>query len=1317
MDIIEENDNQISNNQTSDNQTSDNQKRKRPAGSRTYDSPELKSDEKQPKQVNIELSYIKAILENRRNLSSQLQHKFNENLLVEKQTIPNYVDTYKIQNTDLKGLKHADPTKCFTIFWSNDELKYNHSKFMEDLKIIDDIYYYSWRDNPHSFGLSGELSIARLISYALQITIAFCKIDKIIKYFNADPNIKIIFEYFKNKSKTQIFEEVFKTQIPTREDLDEKEAKTLLLKMLIIIQNIKIIYDKIPQMNEDRVYLSDAYKFLTQIILTKSSLDSCQAEAITDIVNLKLNKEFEEAKGDAAIQQLQDIQQNQVSDNNFCLFNTYDFSAVVNTPHTPVMGAAKYDGVKGEFIFIIDNSAIFASVLILNYDINMDDDNFRMIKTTFEEHKINSLEDFINKFDKCLQIDNFYETLQDFGDTLTRISIPIPKRIYEKLSSKFLKFNVSKYNLKTENITKYSRDIRAHDYDGSPIRLFGIEFYIKKMILYRLNQTDINIIDDKKIIELLDNENIIEVIKFILEDESIKIQETFKNWNNINLSKQSKVPNLNNPDANKGLVRLLYMELYKKYYTDLALLYDPFKIYPEQIRILYFLMATEKAEEFENTQYVKLKHRMFVFDLNLLRRTGSTSENNFEDMVVLHCGKIFGKLKSESEYNSENLLKLKNQGYVIKTYELPVNTFGVVDLCQKRGGVNSVPGGILFESTATEADAAHASLGDYTNIVNISNNVDLYYNGFKCATVYSGKYIGEDQPQTFNYSRFTYFTLLFNLEKYNITEKNAKSTLEYLHKILTFEETTIIENDKIKVEINRHWKQLTKYGVIFQKKVINIYIYWLTQQISNISNENETTVNRLKAILNDFKEKVDNNVNTILEIEYEIKEINKIYNIDQVISLVQYKNYNDLKLLFIIILNNTKILCDKLKETYTDQGIFSAAGTTVTIHLNIHNLIKGFIESLNNFYNSVNTSNYVSVSDKIILEYTISEILRIIYYILNDDDDKYYGFIDIEEQKIKNKIAAEAKEVARLANKAADAAKKAAKNAKKGGGLQQIQNGGYGEIIIYNELSDVATLFGETEYGNHLTVENGKFVIKPIYTKEEYDYLNVLYGYKLPEENTSVAKDQYPKINNAEKTDQGQGLELKIGIPKLGTNEIQVFTSEKSTEKLNTDVSTDKQITDEGNKVKYNTKTTSIKREREDRVLDGDTNNSNAPQPNSKLSRSGSVEATKPMSYTIGTKENPQRTQEDKNKKRSHDNVKSNEMDIDNSESTNTGESNKFTKVFLNKGVPTNQSNTVFGGSNKTKKYKKEYKKKFTKYLKERVYKNKTKRKVINIKK
>ena len=354
------------------------------------------------------LTDVKTILANRSTLANSMQFEFNKELT----TVKNLEDKYLITTNPNIGVCLADPTKCYTIFWQNDEI----SDFINHLK-VQSVKHFDWRnEGPGSnstFGLSGELSIARLISYALEMTIAMCKISELDKYFiqrnTADDtaDATTIFKYFKDTEKTKIFNDTFKKDIPSREDFDKDPAKDLVMKMLIIIQQLKISFDLVYATDKitEQKYLSDAYKFLTKIILTKSSLDSCQAETISHLVN--------------------------VDTNNFCLFNTYDFSAVVNTPYCPVMSAVKYPGVQGEFIFIIDNSAIFALVLILVYDFVDTTPEYNSIKAILEEKGITTLDNFYNNPNILEEEDlnelSLYDLLEKYGNKLNNISIPISK--------------------------------------------------------------------------------------------------------------------------------------------------------------------------------------------------------------------------------------------------------------------------------------------------------------------------------------------------------------------------------------------------------------------------------------------------------------------------------------------------------------------------------------------------------------------------------------------------------------------------------------------------------------------------------------------------------------------------------------------------------------------------------------------------------------------------------------------------------------------------------------------------------------------------
>ena len=366
-------------------------------------------------------------LKQRENVKTKLQTHFNREL-IDNAVLSNDAFSKYIDNPGI-----ADPTTCYTVFWPAERSSTDRpSTLINDILKKSDIKFNNWRSIENSIGLSGELSIARLISYALEIMIALCQIPEFQKYIYTDfdsyisakktPDdkikiIKIIKEFAKGKQHN--FKNVFgKITQPTRLDFENDKPNEIVLDMLLILQQIKITYNKLPSSDgEEKNILSDAYTLLTKIILTKSSLDSCQAESIRYLSELDKGIEPD---ADADVK------------NNFCLFNSYDFSAVVNTPFCPVMGSAKYSGVKDEFIFIIDNSAILGLVLVLEYyDENAEDYNaIKSIKPTMTANNINSLVDFYEVINTPTSITN-----TDDGTTTTSIDNTIKTILGTEITS------------------------------------------------------------------------------------------------------------------------------------------------------------------------------------------------------------------------------------------------------------------------------------------------------------------------------------------------------------------------------------------------------------------------------------------------------------------------------------------------------------------------------------------------------------------------------------------------------------------------------------------------------------------------------------------------------------------------------------------------------------------------------------------------------------------------------------------------------------------------------------------------------------------
>jgi hypothetical protein len=1343
-------------------------------------------------------------LKQREIVKTKLQTHFNRQLItniVSNVNFGNYI------NDNTSGI--ADPTTCYTVFWPTDR----SSTLISDILPRNDIIKLNrWRDKPISIGLSGELSIARLISYALEIMFALCQsqefqtnifsdIDKKTGKQTPDDKIKNIIKEFA-KGKLYNFKNAFgKTTQPTRLDFESEKPNELVLDMLLIMQQIKIRYNVVkndPKLQLKLQILSDAYTLLTKIILTKSSLDSCQAESIKQLSDLDNGIE-----SDAEI----DVK------NNFCLFNSYDFSAVVNTPFCPVMGSAKYNGVKAEFIFIIDNSAILGLVFVLEYYDENDDDynNTKLIRSVMEQNNINSLDDFykvINtprEFENDISIDNtidllltvnldpndennypgnpknMYNSLQKLGDSFKNISIPINKNDYEKLSKIFLRYNVFIGNVTTQNITNFSRDIRAHDYGGSPIRLFGIEFYIKHRIRQWLQITiknddnytkegTLNIIDDATLIGALKGKNLLEIdefINFILSNESITIQGMFYNWNNSSVT---------------GIVSDFVKEQYIKQYPANVLLYNPFKDYPEKINRLYLLMAIENYKEFETSQYINLKHRMFVFGLDLLK---SLEDKKCDEYVVLHSGHLFKDKESDAEYNFKKLESIRNIGFVIKPYELPVNTLGVVDLCQKRKGVNSAPGAILVESTATEADAAHASLGDHTKRINISTDVDLYYNGLKCGTVYSGKYQKSSAEikeinNAIN-SRFPYLNLLESLTKYKITKASEAKTKQHLIQLLTqpLEVSSHYpeENDddyEMKNAFKTQWEQIGDFGNSLNEEIYNIYSDWLSSEIEDIQTQTLTAQSsaKLDSDKSDSAKPDSNIINKVREINSDSKQNSNINYYDRLKAILSELNTSneDKNKYNIAFLNKTITNINSLQQTDIFIGISNLVNNFKNIQdrktslvnalrENIGNNIftqifaqvKNFAISLHKFYDSVNKSEYVSSSEKIILENNISEISRILYYKLNDDSNKFYGYIDLEQEERRKAEEAAAKLAAIEADKEAKRIKvEADKEAKriiaeekrlkveenkrliseekrlkaeekrlkatKGGSLEKYFN----NFPIQQKGGDPESLndwpiIGKNNY--MMVLINGKYKFEPYYNENNSSYI---------QEQTTESVDTGMGMGTGIYSDEGQSMAQgkqdpygsieKRGEKLTGTDEFSgmsssIYKPDIKEEDLN--YAKERKFSSAQALAGVVKDTTDIEKDNSPKEESGKSTTGNN-RLDEGLAKADEIIFNKPKSSSLKRSETyePNRIKLDTTKGKGIFPSLERQNTPDPTpplQRTITATKNYLQQQPQQQGQP-QQRQQNFGGSKKTKKYRKKYKKKFTKYINKRIYVNKTKK-------
>jgi len=673
--------------------------------------------------------------------------------LPSKETMDFFFNEYVENNEqNVKGpdsIKIANPEKCFT------EIGVDQMNLFNVLDANN--MCYLWRDKGRDrrmFGISGELSIAGLTIMAMKTTLAIVSSREYIeniqnKYKKITwPNSTI----YKNNYK-ELFNGAFinvnSKSVENRDSLDNVNCKNLTILMLNVMEEIKNNYFDLNLDNKktdpiDLNFLKESYQLLEKIILIKSSLDVSQANGLTELVQFK----------------------------NFCLFNSYDYSAVLNTPHCPVMASNKIKNYQS-INYIYDDLAIFKFCYFVNtpkkeifalinpklnqiYNL-MKDNGFRN-EQNYDYYDIDSRwnDRFKNVMNSVIENKLVYQHLFELSLKEISAGFEFKKKLYEQISKLFLNYNVQRGTLNFKEITSNSRDIRAHDYANSAIRCFGISIYIKKKICDYLN-IDFNgsLENELVILENLDDLTtnkpleIDKIVKSILSDESKKLKEEYELINQGNNLSQKK-------------------EQYKKFLLEKN--YEPLVAYNVNFKNLYYLMCCQNSHDFEQSQEIDGLKKCLVFE-QVLKKEDETGENH--DMVHLLNKPIFIRENPQNEDVGTTYPPFKN-------YELNENTMGVVDLCQKFGGVNQIINGILFETTITEADAAHASLGFYTKIVHTHKDGKLYYNNIELANVYSGdfqgKYDKDEELETYIVS----FKGLNRLIKFNISATTALPMIKYL---------------------------------------------------------------------------------------------------------------------------------------------------------------------------------------------------------------------------------------------------------------------------------------------------------------------------------------------------------------------------------------------------------------------------------------------------------------------------------------------------------------------------------------------------------
>ena len=429
-----------------------------------------------------------------------------------------------MENNENNGPNIANPEKCFT------EIGVDQMNLFNVLDANN--MCYLWRDKGRDrrmFGISGELSIAGLTIMAMKTTLAIVSSGEYIeniqnKYKKITwPNSKIYRDNYE-----MLFDGAFKNvnlkSEENRDSLDNVNCKELTIYMLNVIEEIKKNYFTLSLGKTDQIdlnFLKESYQLLEKIILIKSSLDVSQANGLTELFQF----------------------------DNFCLFNSYDYSAALNTPHCPVMASVKFKNYQA-LNYIYDDLAIFKfryfvntpkeeifalNNTILNQIYDLIKDNGFRNKENFNKINMNMISRFNVLMEKIIDNKTVYQHLFEMSLNEKTVGFEFEKNLYENISKLFLNYNVQRGTLNFKEITSNSRDIRAHDYANSAIRCFGISIYIKKKICDYLN-IDFNgsLENELEILNQLKTkkpEEIDEIVKFILSDESETLRQEYQNIN------------------------------------------------------------------------------------------------------------------------------------------------------------------------------------------------------------------------------------------------------------------------------------------------------------------------------------------------------------------------------------------------------------------------------------------------------------------------------------------------------------------------------------------------------------------------------------------------------------------------------------------------------------------------------------------------------------------------------------------------------------------------------------------------------------------
>lgn len=677
-------------------------------------------------------------------------------------------DNYK-QNKQLK--KIADPGKCFTNYGVE------NTTLRDALRSRD--VMYDWREKEAMFGISGELSLFGLLEFALMTTNIIVETEEL-----GSDEKKIISS---SEGVVDGFIDSYNTYLnedfSNRKSLDDPIVKVVTTYILKVLEEIKTNYKTYKTLYEvvSANFCAASYKLIVQIILTKSGLDPLQYCGAKEVV----------------------------SENNFCVFSTYDASAALNTPIGPIMTSSIFEGAsvsQSQTAYIIDDKCVISILYLYKTPIERRkviglgtflDTVFIMLRhlddTERKNDLVNGVEPNIGynssltrEFIKCM--DNIIsETIEETDpNTRQKVYKTVEKTMYKKLydleisdselircnkyvyefiSKLLLNYNVSKGKLDPISITSESRDIRAHDYANSPIRYFGVYIYIIKRICDWLSYNkgivlDISSIeiDDQvmKVIDTLEEKDTESLTEFIIEKESLEFRKKFKNvlckqekdnkenTNTISRKTRRSTSTSGRTDSGRTEISSFTIQSDEKYLSFLNDIHYIPSIFTTDnkkydfLKIIYQQMCIQNSDNFEGGQSIVLRNKTIVHSVT------DTGFDNPDRRVILTCGPIFEKNKD----NTPIVQMLINKGITHDTgYILDDETFGIVDLSLKNYGPNNTANAFLVHSVFSEADAAEARITCYTNEVNSHIDGELYYNGIRCAEVYSGYYEEKYQNQ------------------------------------------------------------------------------------------------------------------------------------------------------------------------------------------------------------------------------------------------------------------------------------------------------------------------------------------------------------------------------------------------------------------------------------------------------------------------------------------------------------------------------------------------------------------------------------------